>query len=85
MDYTWAHVWSLIQQCLEGMGHTKIVFVINLIVVPLEILLIYLFIFGKFGFPAYHIAGVGYGLAISYTLAVIGMIVISLNQNVISI
>jgi len=67
-------VWSLIQQWLEGIGHTKIVFVINLMAVPLEILLIYLLIFGKAGFPACHIAGVGYGLAISYTIAVIGMI-----------
>jgi multidrug resistance protein, MATE family len=67
-------VWSLIQQCLEGMGHTKLIFVVNLIAVPVEILVIYCLIFGKLGFPAYHIAGVGYGLAISYTIAVMAMI-----------
>lgn len=62
--------WIVINQYLAGMGHTKFIFVANLINIPLEILLIYLLIFGKFGFPACSIAGVGYGLAISYTISV---------------
>lgn len=62
-------VWGVIQQCLQGMGNTKFIFVSNLINIPLEILLIYALIFGKFGLPACGISGVGYGLAVSFTLA----------------
>lgn len=67
-------IWIVIQQYLAGMGHTKFIFVANLINVPLEVLLIYCLIFGKFGFPACGISGVGYGLTISYTLAVMAVI-----------
>jgi len=66
-------IWMVIQQSLEGMGHTKFILVSNSINIPLEILLIYGFIFGKFGLPACGIAGVGYGLAVSWTIAVIAM------------
>lgn len=67
-------VWGVIQQCLQGIGHTKFIFVSNFINIPLEILLIYCLIFGKFGLPACGISGVGYGLAISFTLALIVII-----------
>jgi MATE family multidrug resistance protein len=67
-------VWGVIQQTLQGIGHTKFIFVSNLINIPLEILLIYCLIFGKFGLPACGIAGVGYGLAVSFTLALIVII-----------
>lgn len=73
--------WGLIQQCLEGMGDTKLVFVINLIAVPIEILLIYCLVFGKFGLPDCNIAGVGYGLAVSYILAVMGMVSYLVTSN----
>jgi multidrug resistance protein, MATE family len=33
-------VWGVVQQCLQGIGHTKFIFVSNLINIPLEILLI---------------------------------------------
>lgn len=61
-------VWMVIQQCLQGIGDTKFIFVSNLINVPLEILLIYCLIFGKLGLPACGISGVGYGLSVSFTL-----------------
>jgi multidrug resistance protein, MATE family len=66
--------WIVILQYLASTGHTKLIFVSNLINIPLEILLIYLLIFGKFGLPDCGIAGVGYGLAVSYTLALMVII-----------
>lgn len=56
------------QQFLAGIGETKFVLWISLIVVPIEIPWIYVLIFGKLGLPACGIAGIGYGLAVSYTL-----------------
>lgn len=57
------------EQFLAGIGETKLVLRISLLVVPLEIPLIYLLVFGKFGLPKCGIAGVGYGLAISYAIS----------------
>lgn len=61
------------EQFLAGVNRTKLVLTISLIVVPIEVPLIYLLIFGKLGFPACGIAGIGYGFAITYTLTAIMM------------
>lgn len=74
-------LWVLIEQCLQGMGHTKFLFVSNLINIPLEILLIYCLIFGKFGLPACGIAGVGYGLTVSFILALTAIITYLARSN----
>lgn len=59
------------EQFLAGLGRTKLVLRISLLVVPVEIPLIYLLIFGKFGLPACGVAGIGYGFAITYTVTAI--------------
>jgi putative efflux protein, MATE family len=66
--------WVVIQQGLQGMGNTKLILFTNFINIPLELGLIYCLVFGKFGFPICGIAGVGYGLSISFTLGVAIMI-----------
>jgi MATE family multidrug resistance protein len=61
----------ILEQFLAGINRAKIVLRISLIVVPLEIPLIYMMIFGKFGFPEFGIAGIGYGFATTYTITLI--------------
>lgn len=59
------------EQFLAGIGRTKLVLRISMLVVPIEIPLIYILIFGKFGVPAFGVAGIGYGFAITYTITAI--------------
>lgn len=75
LDYMHALLWTIpglitliiCEQFLAGANHTKLVLRISLLVVPIEIPLIYLLIFGKLGLPACGVAGIGYGFAITYT------------------
>jgi MATE family multidrug resistance protein len=64
----------LTEQFLAGIGLGKIVMRISILVVPIEIFIIDILITGKFGVPAFGIAGIGYGFAITYTLATFGLI-----------
>lgn len=64
----------LTEQFLAGIGRTKIVLRISLMIVPIEIPLIYALIFGKFGFPNCGVAGIGYGFAITYSITALGLI-----------
>lgn len=61
------------EQFLAGINRTKIVLRISLVVVPIEIPIIYILVFGELGMPRFGIAGIGYGFAITYTLTAIGM------------
>lgn len=69
------------EQFLAGINRTKLVLRISLLVVPVEIPLIYLLIFGQLGFPRCGIAGVGYGFAITYTLSAILLILYLLKSK----
>lgn len=79
IQYAHSLLWSapgvillvILEYFLNGIGRTKLSLAISLIEVPIEIALIYGFVFGKFGLPVCGIAGVGYGLAASYTATVI--------------
>jgi len=62
------------EQFLTGIGRAKIVLRISLLVVPIEIPLIYVLVFGKLHLPTCGIAGIGYGLAITYTLSAISLL-----------
>lgn len=62
------------EQFLAGINRVKLVLRISLLVVPIEIPIIYLLIFGKFGLPACGVAGIGYGFAITYTCTAIGLV-----------
>lgn len=79
LDYMWALLWTIpgliiliiYEQFLAGISKTKFVLLISLLVVPVEIPLIYLLIFGKFGLPACGVAGIGYGFAITYSVTTV--------------
>jgi len=52
-------------ELLIGLGHSRAIMIITMLSVPLYILLSYVLIFGKFGFPKLAIAGAGWGMTIS--------------------
>jgi putative MATE family efflux protein len=54
-----------LQATLQGMGKTKPIMYVGLVKVLLNILLAWIFIFGKFGFPAMYV----YGAALATTIA----------------
>lgn len=74
-EYLFALLWTIpglialiiLEQFLIGINRAKFVLRISLLVVPIEIPIIYILIFGKFGLPKLGIAGIGYGFAITYT------------------
>lgn len=88
-EYLYALLWTMpalilliiYEQFLAGIHLAKIVLRISLLVVPIEIPLIYLLIFGKWGLPACGIAGIGYGFAITYTLTALGMTIYFLRSS----
>jgi len=59
----------VMEQFLIGIEQTKLVLMISILQIPIEILVNYIFIFGKFGFPALGIAGLGYGYATVFSVA----------------
>lgn len=81
-NYMWAMMWTIPglialiigEQFLAGLGRSKLVLQISMLIVPIEIVLIYLLIFGKMGLPQCGIAGVGYGFAVTYTASGIFLI-----------
>lgn len=64
----------ILENFLNGIGKTKLSLWISLVEVPFEILMIYVFIFGKFGMPALGMRGVGFGFTASFTITVIVLI-----------
>lgn len=69
------------EQFLAGINRAKMVLRISLLVVPIEIPLIYILVFGKFGLPVCGIAGIGYGFAITYSLTALGMTYMLLHSK----
>lgn len=59
---------------LGSIGHPKVFFRISVLVVILEIPIMYLLIFGKWGLPKLGVAGIGYTYTITNTIAAIGLI-----------
>lgn len=68
------NIWIIIQQFFIGITKTKIVGLMSIFLMPLELFFYYGFIFGKFGLPELGISGIGYGIAISYSLILIPFI-----------
>lgn len=88
-QYMFALLWTIpglilliiYEQFLAGINQVKFVLRISLLIVPVEIPLIYVLIFGKFGFPELGIAGIGYGFATTYTLTAIVLTFIFLTSK----
>lgn len=89
LEYIFALIWTtpgliiliIYEQFLAGINRTKFVLRISLLVVPIEIPIIYLLIFGKWGLPRCGVAGIGYGFAITYTLTAIVLTIYFLKSN----
>jgi multidrug resistance protein, MATE family len=62
-------------QFIIGLGHTRTNMTFSLLWVPLNIFCNYGLIFGKFGFPALGMAGIGWGTALAYWVSTILLIV----------
>lgn len=81
-EYTYSLIWTIpglvilviLEQFLAGVNRPKLVLRISMIVVPIEIPLIYILVFGKLGLPRCGIAGIGYGFAITYTATTIVLV-----------
>lgn len=58
-------IYNLLRSFLDGLGHTRVSMFITLIALPINVVLNYIFIFGKLGLPA--LGGIGAGLASSIT------------------
>lgn len=69
-------------QFLTGLGHTRVNLFFSLLWVPATILSNYVFIFGKWGIPAFGIAGIGWGTAVSFWITTLILaIYLYLHEN----
>lgn len=59
----------VLMQFLIGLGHTRSNLAFALLWVPLNIICDYVLIFGKLGFPALGMAGIGWGTSIAYWIS----------------
>ncbi|MCQ4087013.1 MATE family efflux transporter [Saccharibacillus sp. JS10] len=72
--------YTVLRGCMDAMGKTKISMTITLCSLPVQLLLNYLLIFGKFGFP--KLGGVGAGIATAITYWVIfGIALIVMHRS----
>ncbi len=62
------NVVTVMQQFLIGINRVRIVMFTSILAVPMELFFFYVFLFGKFNFPELGLAGIGYGLAMSYAM-----------------
>lgn len=59
---------SVLRYFFDAQGHTRVTMIIMIVAVPFNIVLNYMLIFGKFGFPPLGGIGAGYATAITYWL-----------------
>jgi multidrug resistance protein, MATE family len=64
------NIMVVMQQFLVSINRIRMVVITSVLAVPIEVFFYYTFLFGKFGFPKTGLAGIGYGLAISYFLII---------------
>lgn len=68
--------YQALRSFIDALGKTRITMVITLTSLPINVLLCYVFIFGKFGVPAF--GGIGAGMASAITYYILLLIAISL-------
>ncbi|WP_144509718.1 MATE family efflux transporter [Bacillus sp. FJAT-22090] len=64
-------LYSVLRSLIDALGRTRVSMVITLLSAPINIALNYIFIYGKFGFPALGGVGAGLGSAITYWVILI--------------
>ena len=62
------NIMVVLQQFFTAIDKARLVMLMSILAVPIEIFFYYAFLFGKFGFPNAGLAGIGYGLTVSYVL-----------------
>ena len=75
-------IYQVLRSFIDALGKTRVTMMIALLSLPINILLNYILIFGKFGFPA--LGGVGAGVASACTywcLAIISLILILCQES----
>ncbi|HJO92492.1 MAG TPA: MATE family efflux transporter [Victivallales bacterium] len=80
-EYLHSIVWGLpallgffiLQEFSAALNHPKVITAFSLLGIPVVAILNYIFAFGKLGFPALGIAGIGFSTAIVQWLTFIGM------------
>lgn len=70
-----------VSQFAQGLGNTKLVMILNLSILPLNILFNYILIFGHWGIPAMELKGAGYGTLLSQLIALLFFIGIILRSE----
>ena len=68
-------IFCLFKQFLEGLGNTKVAMIITLVANIINIVLNYLLIYGKCGFPYWGVVGAGVATLISRILMAVGFFV----------
>lgn len=59
-------IYTVLRCFIDALGYTRVTMVITLASLPINVILNYVFIFGKFGFPKLGGIGTGYATAITY-------------------
>ncbi|MBD3949479.1 MATE family efflux transporter [Tuanshanicoccus lijuaniae] len=73
-------LFTVLRSFVDGLGKTRVSMLFMLLLVPFNIILNYLFIYGRFGFPELGGGGAGLGTAISYWL-VLGVILLIIKYQ----
>ena len=73
--------YTVFRSFIDALGHTRITMIITLLSLPINIVLNYLLIFGKFGLPAFGGIGAGIASAITYWIITILSILIILKYE----
>jgi len=61
-------IYNVIRSFIDALGKTQVTMIITLMALPINIVLNYFLIYGKFGFPELGGVGAGYATAITYWL-----------------
>ncbi len=62
-------------QFLIGLGHARTSMFFTILWVPVSVIIIYILMFGKLGLPALGIAGIGWGMTLSYWITTTGLFI----------
>lgn len=73
-------IFNTLRSFVDALGKTRVSMVVILIALPLNLLLNYIFIFGKFGIPAF--GGIGAGIATAITYWFICLIILGIIHQV---
>lgn len=74
-------IYTVLRCFMDAQGQTRVTMVITLISLPVNVVLNYVFIFGKYGFPALGGVGAGVATAITYGVICLFAIVVAMRKE----